>query len=272
MILFSQILSVLAIIVIGFISIKIDKPKIQIKTLVMVSLLVGLSLILALLSWMIPLFGFPSLKIGFSQIPLMFIGFVFGPFWGFLGGLLADVLELLTGTITFPFFGFTLNKVLVGFIPGMVVKLIKTDNRYTRMWPTIAIVLISFLAMFYVFSTNQIKVEENIIHVALELKFILSAVIVLLMSGLLLSLNIILKHNKNKYVFLWILALIVVEMIVQLILTPFWLDVMYGIPFIVSVSVRLIKAVVMIVANTMIGLVLLKGIVPIFRDKFTVSQ
>ena len=47
MILFSQILSVLAIIVIGFISIKIDKPKIQIKTLVMVSLLVGLSLILA---------------------------------------------------------------------------------------------------------------------------------------------------------------------------------------------------------------------------------
>jgi len=66
------------------------------------------------------------------------------------------------------------------------------------------------------------------------------------------------------------LALILVEMIVQLMLTPFWLDVMYGIPFIVSVSVRLIKAVVMIVVNTMIGLVLLKGILPMFRDKFTV--
>lgn len=270
MILFSQIASVLAIIVIGVISVKISKPRIEIKTLVMVSLLVGISLVLALLSWMIPLFGFPSLKIGFSQIPLMFIGFVFGPFWGFLGGLVADILELLTGTIAFPFFGFTLNKVLVGFIPGLIVKLVKTDDRYTRMWPTIAIVLISILAMFYVFSTNQIKVEENMVTVALELKFILSALIILLMSSLLVSLNIILKQQKNRYAFLWILALILVEMVVQLMLTPLWLDVMYGIPFIVSVSVRLIKAVVMIVINTMIGLVLLKGIMPMFRDKFIV--
>lgn len=270
MIVISQVLSVVAIVAIGFISVKIDKPKIEIKTLMMVSLLVAVSLVLALLSWMIPLFGFPSLKIGFSQIPLMFIGFVFGPFWGFLGGLVADILELLTGTISFPFLGFTLNKVLVGFIPGLVVKLIKTDNRYTRMWPTIAITLISFLAMFYVFSTNQIKVEENMITVTLEIKFILSALIILLMSGLLVSLNIILKQQKSHYAFLWILALILVEMIVQLMLTPLWLDVMYGIPFIVSVSVRLIKAVVMIVINTMIGLVLIKGILPMFRDKFTV--
>lgn len=270
MILFSQIASILAIIFIGFISVKISKPKIQLKTLVMVSLLVGISVVLALLSWLIPLFGFPSLKIGFSQIPLMFIGFVFGPFWGFIGGLLADVLELLTGTIAFPFFGFTLNKVLVGFIPGLVVQLVKTDNRYTRMLPTIAIVLISMLAMFYVFSTNQIKVDENMISVSIELKMILSALVILLMSGLLISLNIILKQQNNRYAFLWILALILVEMIVQLMLTPFWLDVMYGIPFIVSVSVRLIKAVVMIVINTLIGMVLLKGIMPMFRDKFMV--
>ena len=270
MILFSQIASVLAIAFIGYISVKISKPKIQLKTLVMVSFLVGISVVLALLSWMIPLFGFPSLKIGFSQIPLMFIGFVFGPFWGFLGGLLADILELLTGTIAFPFFGFTLNKVLVGFIPGLVVRIVKTDDRYTRMWPTIAIILISMLAMFYVFSTNQVKVDENVITVGLEIKLILSALIIFMMSGLLISLNIILKHQKNHYAFLWILALILVEMIVQLMLTPFWLDVMYGIPFIVSVSVRLIKAVVMIVINTMIGLVLLKGILPMFRDKFTV--
>ena len=270
MILFSQIASVLAIALIGFISVKISKPKIQLKTLVMVSLVVGISVVLALLSWMIPLFGFPSLKIGFSQIPLMFIGFVFGPFWGFLGGLLADILELLTGTIAFPFFGFTLNKVLVGFIPGLVVRIVKTDDRYTRMWPTIAIILISMLAMFYVFSTNQVKVDENVITVGLEIKLILSALIIFMMSGLLISLNIILRHQKNHYAFLWILALILVEMIVQLMLTPFWLDVMYGIPFIVSVSVRLIKAVVMIVINTMIGLVLLKGILPMFRDKFIV--
>ena len=270
MILFSQIASVLAIAFIGTISVKISKPKIQLKTLVMVSFLVGISVVLALLSWMIPLFGFPSLKIGFSQIPLMFIGFVFGPFWGFLGGLLADILELLTGTIAFPFFGFTLNKVLVGFIPGLVVSIVKTDDRYTRMWPTIAIILISMLAMFYVFSTNQVKVDENVITVGLEIKLILSALIIFMMSGLLISLNIILRHQKNHYAFLWILALILVEMIVQLMLTPFWLDVMYGIPFIVSVSVRLIKAVVMIVINTMIGLVLLKGILPMFRDKFIV--
>lgn len=270
MILFSQIASVLAILMVGFISFKFAKPKLEIKTLVMVSLLVSISVLLALLSWMIPLFGFPSLKIGFSQIPLMIIGFAFGPFWGFVGGLLADGLELMTGTIAFPFFGFTLNKVLVGFIPGLVVRLVKTDDRYTRMLPTIAVVLISMLAMFYVFSTNQIKVEDSFITVALEIKFILSALIIIMMSALLISLNMILKHHKNSYAFQWILALILVEMIVHLMLTPLWLDVMFGIPFIVSVSVRLIRAVVMIVVNTMIGLILLKGILPIFRAKFIV--
>ena len=53
MILFSQIASVLAIAFIGYISVKISKPKIQLKTLVMVSFLVGISVVLALLSWMI---------------------------------------------------------------------------------------------------------------------------------------------------------------------------------------------------------------------------
>ena len=60
MILFTQILTGCLILLIGFMSFKWDKPDIKIKTVVIVSLFVALSLVLSLFSWMIPLFGFPS--------------------------------------------------------------------------------------------------------------------------------------------------------------------------------------------------------------------
>ena len=64
MVLLTQILTGLIIILIAFMSFKWDKPDIKIKTIVTVSLFVTLSLVLSLFSWVIPLFGFPSLKVG----------------------------------------------------------------------------------------------------------------------------------------------------------------------------------------------------------------
>jgi riboflavin transporter len=266
MVLISQILTVTSIIAIGFFVFKFDKPVIKVKTIVIVSLFVTLSLVLSLISWMVPLFGFPSLKIGISQLPLMLIGFVFGPSWGFIAGLIEDILELLTGTIAFPFFGFTLNKILVGVIPALAFKFVRTNNGFTKQLPNILISIIAISALIYVFSTQRISFPDGDVMITLNMKLIISALILLLVSTLIIGLKFVTKINDQAYLLNWVIAVILVEMIVQLTLTPLWLDIMYDIPFVISVSVRLIKAVFMILVNTLIGHVLLRLITRFFPN------
>jgi len=260
MILITQILTGCLILLIGFMSLKWDKPDIKIKTVVIVSLFVALSLVLSLFSWMIPLFGFPSLKIGLSQMPIMLVGFIFGPTWGFIAGLVEDMLELLTGTIAFPFLGFTLNKILIGVIPGLTYRFVKSNNSFTKQLPNILISIISISALFYVFSTQSISLPDGNVSITLEMQLVISAFILLLVSTLVLGLRYITKQSDKAYLLNWVIGVILVEMVVQLTLTPLWLDIMYEIPFVISVSVRLVKAVLMILLNTIIGHVLLRVI------------
>ncbi len=257
MLLVSQIVTVSIIIAIGVIVFKWDKPVIKVKTIVIVSLFITLSLVLSLISWMVPLFGFPSLKIGLSQLPIMIIGFIFGPSWGFIAGLIEDLLELLTGTVAFPFFGFTLNKILVGVIPAFAYRMIKTNNGFTKQLPNILISIIAFSALIYVFSTQSISVLDGEVVITLMMKLIISAFILLLVSTLILGLRHLIKQNQQVYLLNWVIGVILVEMVVQLTLTPLWLDIMYNIPFVISVSIRLVKAILMILINTMVGHVIL---------------
>lgn len=268
MVLLTQILTVSVIILIGVFTFIIDKPVIKVKTLIIVSLFVALSLVLSLISWFVPLFGFPSLKIGFSQLPLMLIGFIFGPSWGFIAGLVEDILELLTGTIAFPFFGFTLNKILIGVIPGLTYRLVKTKNNFTKQLPNILISIIAFSALIYVFSTQSISLPDGNITITLNMKLVISAFILLLVSTLILGLRYVNRKNDQAYLLNWVIGVILIEMIVQLTLTPLWLDIMYDIPFVISVSVRLIKAVAMILMNTVIGHFVLR----IFTHYFPIAK
>lgn len=258
MVLISQIISVSVIIAIGVMVFRWDKPDIKVKTIVTVSLLITISLVLSLISWMVPLFGFPSLKIGISQLPIMIIGFVFGPSWGFMAGLIEDILELLTGTIAFPFFGFTLNKILIGVIPALAYRFVKTNNNFTKQLPNILISIIAFSALIYVFSTQRVSFPDGDVMITLQMKLVISAFILLLVGTLIIGLRYVTKLNDQAYLLNWVIGVILVEMIVQLTLTPLWLDIMYDIPFVISVSVRLIKAVLMILVNTAIGHVLLR--------------
>jgi len=73
-------------------------------------------------------------------------------------------------------------------------------------------------------------------------------------------LNIIAKYFADRnYSFAltdWAISILWVELIVNLILTPFWLQVMYGIPFWLNVAPRLVKGTVMIQVNIVLGFIL----------------
>jgi hypothetical protein len=146
-----------------------------------------------------------------------------------------------------------LNKILIGVIPGLTYRMIKTNNGFTKQLPNILISIIAFSALIYVFSTQSVSLPDGNIAITLNMKLVISAFILLLVSTLILGLRYVNRKNDQAYLLNWVIGVILIEMIVQLTLTPLWLDIMYDIPFVLSVSVRLIKAVAMILVNTMIG-------------------
>ena len=62
----------------------------------------------------------PDLKIGFSFIPIMVCGMMFGPVWGGLCGGLADLLAAILMPIGIPHLGITFTAFLSGVIYGIL--------------------------------------------------------------------------------------------------------------------------------------------------------
>lgn len=252
-----QALAILAILVIGFLTFKFNPLKLELRAITFTALMVMLSVVLSIFSLMVPMFGYPSLKIGLSQLPLMMVGLFFGPSWAFVAGLVEDVLELLTASIGFPFFGFTLNKILIAMIPALWMLLPKTKLKQFKYLPHTMLVGFWALAMGFVASINEVKIGKDLIQISLQTKLGILLMSTVLVGFMIVMLNVITKQYQRKsYRFSltdWVVIILLVELVVNLILTPIWLQTMYGIPFLLNVAPRLVKGTVMIQINIILG-------------------
>jgi ECF transporter S component (folate family) len=252
-----QALSILAILVIGYLTFKFNPLKLELRAITFTALMVMLSVVLSVFSLMIPMFGYPSMKIGLSQLPLMMVGLFYGPSWAFVAGLVEDVLELLTATIGFPFFGFTLNKILIAMIPALWMLLPKTKLKQFEYLPHAMLAGFWALAMVFVATKNEVKIGKDLIQISLQTKLGIFFMSTVLVGFMIAMLNVITKQYERKsYTFSltdWVVVILLVELVVNLILTPIWLQTMYGIPFLLNLAPRLVKGTVMIQINIVIG-------------------
>jgi riboflavin transporter len=253
-----QIIAILAIVIIGFFVFKMDALHVTGEKLTIIAMFIALSVALQFFSLMIPLFGFPSMRIGFSQLPLMVIGVLFGPAWAFISGIVQDFLGLIVTPTGFPFFGFTLNKIIIGLIPALLFsKKIKWSPKMAYMISQG--LLLSFLvgALAYLWMTPSIVSEGNVIEITTTIKLVFSAGSVLMIGAMMFFLNLLTKKYK-KYendfpISVWAMSVVLVEVVVQLILTPLWLAIMYNIPVLISFLLRVVKATIMVPFTIVIG-------------------
>ncbi len=253
-----QIIAIVAILIIGYFVFKIDPLHVTGEKIAVIAMFIALSVALQFFSLMIPLFGFPSMRIGFSQLPLMVIGVLFGPSWAFISGIVQDFLGLIVTPTGFPFFGFTLNKIIIGLIPALLFsKKIKWTPKVAYMISQA--LLLSFLlgALAYLWVTPSIVSDGNVIEITTTIKLIFTAGSVLMIGAMMVFLNLLTKKYK-KYendfpISVWAMSVVLVEVVVQMILTPLWLAIMYGIPVWISFLLRVVKATIMVPFTIVIG-------------------
>lgn len=250
-----QASAIISVVVLAISAYLIEKPNWKTKTLVTVSLLVVLSVVLQRFGIMIPLFGFPSFRIDFLHIPLIMTGALFGPFFGVLAGVVADIVGLIITPTDYPFFGFMLNKVLMGFIPAVLVLVIrKISLRSGVRFAHIILLSINAASILYLWLTTSLTIQGNVIVLTHNTKLVVIALLLILMISLH---GLLISKNVSKVRVLVLLSVIFFELIVSLVLTPIWLVTMFDIPVFLSFIVRVIRAAFMIPVSALI----LEGII-----------
>ncbi|MDD7305251.1 MAG: folate family ECF transporter S component [Peptoniphilaceae bacterium] len=103
--------------------------KITTKVIARAAILTAISIVL---SRFLSIYLTETIKVGFSSIPLMLVGLMFGPLVGFMSGFAADIIGSLIYLGGQFHLGFTLTSILTALIPALIKKyLIKDDNKST---------------------------------------------------------------------------------------------------------------------------------------------
>lgn len=265
----AQIVFGIMIVFIGYLCFKFDKTQITTKDMVSISLLCVIAAVLAkFISIQIPP-NSPVFVIGFSMSIMVIIGLIYNPKLCFIAGIMIDVIGLLfagmQGQGFTPFLGFTLVPVIQCLIPSVSIKYLKnkTENFMTNSIIAI-LVIFNAIAFYFVNSRDVISIDQ----IKTELNSETRIVFMLLVVVMSVAVVFITKYLQKKYqdsqnkVSLNVTTLTFIVLVVQIlgsiILTSLNITIMYGAPFEVGASTRIIKDVILLPIDVIIILTILR--------------
>ncbi len=243
---------------------KFKKGRISTHSLATVSLLCAISIILArVFGIVVPIAGFPALKLNFAFLPLIIAGMLYGPTAGMLCGLVSDLLGYMINPQGGAFFpGFTLSTALCGMIPGLLEKIMERFRKIPlKLLNSLFIFLLSgaFLTVLIVSGTlhifsGQIYYGQHALHWSIVALGGLIFIAYLLMPYL------ISRKFKNKYQMIDKVYFVVTitYLIVAVLLNTFFLSYYFGKGFLVFLPVRILSAYIMIPLNTVLIVLIFK--------------
>lgn len=241
---------------------QISKFKISTKSLAAVSMLCAISIILArVFGIVVPIAGFPALKLNFAFLPLLIAGIFYGPTAGFLCGMVADILGYMINPMGGAFFpGFTLTSALCGAIPGVLekyiykIKHLKTINSLFILLLSTIFIVVLFISGTLKFTNGSFYYGDNQIS-----PIIVVIVMIMLLAYILLPMimNKLFAEKYNSVDKIYFIVT-VTYIITTIILNTFFLSYYFGKGFLVFLPVRLITAYIMIPLNTILILIIIK--------------
>ncbi len=256
-VLFSQGICFLAIAFLFVYTFKKYPMKKEVKPLVYASLFVVSSVALNALSLTIPFFGVPSVKVGFTYLPLLMCGFFLQPSYAFLVGFAMDVIGLLITPTEYPFLGFTLNHIIAATLPAIFIQKSKQFNlKKTRLFVNTIFIGLASMAILYLAPLQEVNISGSALALNVFTKIGIILYIVMACTIMIVVLQYIerkISVQQSSDLAKWMLVVVFAELLINMILTPLYLDIMYGIPMLLSLFIRVVKASIMVGLNVFIG-------------------
>jgi ECF transporter S component (folate family) len=113
---------------------------------------VAMLVAMAILLKSILVFETGSFRFTMYEIPMVFIGSIFGPIVGGIMGFVVDFFHIMFSPIAYTFNVFTLSDMLWGIIPGILLF----KKEYSRMWVIVTFVVTGLIT----FGLNTIGIAQ----------------------------------------------------------------------------------------------------------------
>lgn len=124
------------------------KSLLSTRGMATVAMLVALAIILK----SILVFETGSFRFTFYEIPMVFIGSLFGPIVGGLMGFVVDFFHIMFSPWAFTFNVFTLSNMVWGIVPGLLLF----KKEYSRTW----VIITFFITGLMTFGLNTIGIVQ----------------------------------------------------------------------------------------------------------------
>ncbi len=181
-----------------------------------------------------------TIKVQFDDTILMLNGLIFGPFYAIVVGIVVDVVSVMVNGYSF-FPGFTLNSILYGLIPILFIKLLRGTN-------VLKYILFGVLIVFFIGSAYYILNADAIASITATkfTRYIFLAIT--LINVIIICLSVFKARNsKSKLSYTEsVFIVLIVTFLVNILLTPLWINILYGTPIIASIQIRLFKAILLL--------------------------
>lgn len=254
-----QLIVLVVMILLGIIVFKKYKFKSDISQMTRIAMFAMLSSVLsAYLTIKVPLFGSDSLRIGFAQIVLVIGGATLTPCYAFIMGIVADMIGLVLSPTT-PFLGFTMNSILACLIPS--IWFYKRNLKEVTWLVDGLLVLLGLFALIYVRMNDSVSIGDTILSLEGIYGWFIAAFCLIIMCVFICMVHLVKKKMPSADHHLlsnWILIVVMIEIMIQFLSTPIWLQYLWNVPWAASLFVRLLKAAILIPINSIVGYAALK--------------
>ena len=190
------------------------------------------------------------IRFGIGFLPLIIISITMGPKLGFYAALIQDLLGYVVyiwifGFPSGPFFpGFTLNAIIFGVIPYYIYNFDITNKKifsflnFGLLFIFLAAAIWGLVRIEWIISLVNDRLSEG----QLFSPIVIYLILIIGLFGIVITLVFVFfkrkeKEKAQKIIF----TVIILQIIVTLLLTPLWVTIVYEIPFLPQLPLRIIK-------------------------------
>lgn len=239
------------------------KGKIQVIQLTTATMFATVGVILGNFSIILPVFSVPALRLDIVAIPIILAGLILGKWYGMGVGVIIDLINFLLYGQGAYHIGFTINNALIGLFSGMIPMFFQHKNflfiKRTLLISS-SVLILSTIGILY--SLDRLSLGGDSVPLTMEVRIAIIALIIVMSLLTIGFMYLTLRDYKYelKDMYTVSLTIILIEFFVIILLTPLWIQDLFGQPYIIGFLARIIRGALMIPFKIIIVLAIINVI------------
>ena len=239
------------------------KNKVQVMQLTTATMLTTVGVILGNFSIILPVFSIPALRLDIVAIPIILSGLILGKWYGMGVGIIIDIINFLLYGQGAYHVGFTINNALIGLFSGMIPLFFQQKNfPFVKKTLIITSTLLILITVGILYSLDRLSLGGETVALTLEVRIAIISLIIVMSLLTIGFMYLTLRDYKYelKDMYTVSIMIILIEFFVVILLTPLWIQDLFGQPYIIGFLARIIRGSLLIPFKIIIVLAIINVI------------